>query len=133
MKQTLPALCASLLLAAGLFSTPVLADSPVELDMQAMAKAFKAASHADDAAQLQASLEQLKAAATHAKGEVPEKFKDEAADGPNRQAYQQGLDQLIGQVDQALGLLKDGKLDEAKALLEEINSTKRTYHKKLDA
>ena len=30
MKKTLPALCASLLLAAGLFSTPVLADSPVE-------------------------------------------------------------------------------------------------------
>jgi len=131
MKKTLPALCASLLLAAGLFSTPVLADSPVEQDMQAMAKAFKAANNADDAAQLQTSLEQLKAAATHAKGEVPKKFKDEAADGPNRQAYQQGLDELIGQVDQALSLVKDGKQDEAKALLDTLNSTKRTYHKKL--
>ena len=67
----------------------------------------------------------------HAKEQIPPDFKDQPADGPERKAYVEGLDTLIKQIDDTIGLLDAGKLDEAKAALDGMTQTKREYHKKL--
>lgn len=56
---------------------------------------------------------------------------DQAADSPARKTYTEGLDTVIKQVDDANALIDAGKLDEAKAAIKEINTTRKTYHKKL--
>lgn len=123
-------LCCTLLLTAS-FTTPVLAANPVKTDMKAMSQSLRAASQADDAASMKAALTKLREYSVHAKEQIPPDFKDQPADGPERKAYVEGLDTLIKQIDDTIGLLDAGKLDEAKAALDGMGQTKREYHKKL--
>ena len=83
------------------------------------------------AAGMKAGLADLKNATLKAKAEVPGGLKDQAADSPARKTYTEGLDNVIKQVDDANALIDAGKLDEAKAAIKEINTTRKTYHKKL--
>lgn len=129
MKR-LTTLCVTLLLATGL-STPVLANNPVYQDMKAMNKEYKTATHADTAADLKATLLKLRDYTVQAQNQVPPDFKDQPADGPERQAYVTGMNTLLTQIDQAIRLCDAGQLDEAQAMLDEINRTRRSYHKKL--
>ena len=128
--QKLATLCCALLLSSS-FAVPVLAANPVKTDMKAMSQSLRAAANADDAAAMKASLTKLREYSVHAKTQVPPDFKDQPADGPERKAYVEGLDKLIQQIDATIGLLDAGKLDEAKAALDEMAQTKKEYHKKL--
>ena len=128
--QKLATLCCALLLSSS-FAVPVLAANPVKTDMKAMSQSLRAAANADDAAAMKASLTKLREYATDAKTQVPPDFKDHPPDGPERQAYVEGLDKLIQQIDATIGLLDAGKLDEAKAALDGMAQTKKEYHKKL--
>ena len=123
-------LCCTLLLTAS-FTAPVLAANPVKTDMKAMSQSLRSASQADDAAGMKAALTKLREYSVHAKEQIPPDFKDQPADGPERKAYVEGLDTLIKQIDDTIGLLDAGKLDEAKAALDGMTQTKREYHKKL--
>ncbi len=123
-------LCCTLLLTAS-FTAPVLAANPVKTDMKAMGKSMRAASEAEDAASMKAELTKLRGYAAHAKTQTPPDFKDQPADGPERKAYVEGLETLIKQIDDTIGLLDAGKLDEAKAALEGMAQTKKEYHQKL--
>ena len=126
----LASLCCTLLLSASV-AAPMLAHASVEGDMKAMSKALRAASSASDAAGMKAGLADLKNATLKAKTEVPGGLKDQATDSPARKTYTEGLDNVIKQVDDANALIDAGKLDEAKAAIKEINTTRKTYHKKL--
>ncbi len=123
-------LCCSLLVGASL-TAPVLADNPVANDMKVMGKSLRAAAGASDAAGMKTALEALKKAATDARGQVPPDYKSQAADGPERKAYVEGIDILLKQVADAEALIDAGKLDEAKAAIKAMNDTKKTYHQKL--
>ena len=59
--------------------------------MKGMAKSYKAANQADDAAALKQALTQMREYAVKAQGDVPPDFKDQAADGPERKAYTEGM------------------------------------------
>ena len=130
MLKKVATLCCSLLLASTVL-TPAMADSGVEVGMKGMAKSYKAANQADDAAALKQALTQMREYAVKAQGEVPPDFKDQAADGPERKAYTEGMTKLIKQIDDAQALLDAGKLDEAKAATAAMKQTKSEYHTKL--
>ena len=130
MLKKVATLCCSLLL-AGTVLTPAMADSGVEAGMKGMAKSYKAATKADDAAALKQALTKMREYAVKAQGEVPPDFKDQAADGPERKAYVEGMTKLIKQIDDAQALLDAGKLEEAKAATAAMKQTRSEYHTKL--
>lgn len=130
MRNKVMTLCGALLL-AGAMATPAMAEDAVKSDMKAMSKSYKAASKAEDAATLQQELTKLREYAVKAQGEVPEDFKSEPADGPNRKVYTEGMTKLVKQIDDALALLAAGKLDEAKAATAALKETRKEYHTKL--
>ena len=130
MLKKVATLCCSLLLASTAL-TPAMAENAVKTDMKGMAKSYKAATKADDAATLKQELTKLREYAVKAQGEVPPDFKDQPADGPERKAYTEGMTKLIKQIDDAQALLDAGKLDEAKAATAAMKQTKSEYHTKL--
>lgn len=130
MLKKIATLCCSLLLASTVL-TPAMAENAVKADMKGMAKSYKAATKADDAATLKQELTKLREYAVKAQGEVPPDFKDQPADGPERKAYTEGMTKLIKQIDDAQALLDAGKLDEAKAATAAMKQTKSEYHTKL--
>ena len=123
-------LCCTLLLTAS-FTTPVLAANPVKTDMKAMSQSLRAAAQADDAAAMKASLVKLRDYAAHARDQVPDDLQEQAADSPARKTYTEGMNKLLQQIDDAIGQLDAGKLDEAKATLDAIKQTRSEYHGKL--
>ena len=130
MRNKVMTLCGALLL-VGAMATPAMAENAVKSDMKAMTKSYKAASKAEDAASLKQELTKLRAYAVKAQGDVPEDFKNEPADGPNRKVYTEGMTKLVKQIDDALALLAAGKLDEAKAATAALKETRKEYHTKL--
>jgi len=123
-------LCCTLLLTAS-FTAPALAANPVAQDMKAMNKQFKAAVRADNPTDIKASLLKLRDYSVHARTLMPPDLKTQPADSPERQTYVEGMDKLLKQIDGAIALCDAGKLDEAKAVLDEINQNRHLYHKKL--
>lgn len=119
------------LLFAGLFSGSVWADNDVQTSMRAMGKSLAAAEKADTAAGMQKELSVLRETIVAAQKQVPEKLKDQPADNPKRAVYTEGMGKLLTETDRALALLKENKLDEAKAVLATIKSLRGEYHQKM--
>ena len=119
------------LLFAGLFSGSVWADNDVQTSMRAMGKSLAAAEKADTAAGMQKELSVLRETIVAAQKQVPEKLKDQPADNPKRAVYIEGMGKLLTETDRALALLKENKLDEAKAVLATIKSLRGEYHQKM--
>ncbi|EGT3623194.1 cytochrome b562 [Morganella morganii] len=84
----------------------------------------------DDAAALKDALTEMRAAAQSAKAELPAKLKGKAADSAEVKDYHHGYDVLTGQIDEALKLAGEGKIQEAKAMTEQLKATRGEYHKK---
>ncbi|ACT06385.1 cytochrome b562 [Dickeya chrysanthemi Ech1591] len=123
MKKAIMAI--SLAIAASAVTLPFTSQAAVKDEMGAMAKSYKSASGATDAATLKADLLNLKAHATKAKADP------EFANSPNSKVFNEGLDKLLKQIDAAIALVDAGKLPEAKAATDELKKTRAEYHKKL--
>ncbi|AJC66867.1 cytochrome b562 [Dickeya zeae] len=123
MKKTIMAI--SLVIAASAVTLPFASQAAVKDEMGAMAKSYKGASSATDAATLKADLLNMKAHATKAKADP------EFNNSPNSKVFNEGLDKLLKQIDAAIALVDAGKLQEAKAATDELKKTRAEYHKKL--
>ena len=112
-------------------------DSPVAVRMKAIARDFKTLSaQASDASQKDGSIELIAAirknitiAKTQKSGPASE------LSGAKLEAYQKRFAQGLGELDDRLGKLseaiKAGKSSRISALLTEINTLKKNYHKEL--
>lgn len=100
-------------------------------DMDILAQNYNSVLTAKEAASLKTALTNMRAAALAAKkGGVPPKLEKESADSEAMRDYLHGFDILIGQIDGAMKLADEGKVDEAKAAAEGFKATRSEYHKK---
>ncbi|QBQ63054.1 cytochrome B562 [Actinobacillus indolicus] len=121
MNKKLKSLLAVSILA---ITVPVLANS-IETSMKQMDKQISVLSSATDSETFlkhtPTFIEAAKASQNaRPKGLNDRQFKD----------YQSGLQQVIDVVGQAETLAKEGKLDEAKSVLNQLGPIKKAYHKK---
>lgn len=99
-------------------------------DMDILAQNYNSVLKAKEAPTLKTALTNMRAAAVDAKKGVPPKLENEAADSAAMKDYQHGFDILIAQIDDAMKLTEQGKVDEAKAAAEGFKATRNEYHKK---
>ncbi|GAB7196569.1 cytochrome b562 [Dickeya oryzae] len=114
----------SLAIAASAVTLPFASQAAVKDEMGAMAKSYKGASSATDAATLKADLLNIKAHATKAKADP------EFNNSPNSKVFNEGLDKLLKQIDAAIALVDAGKLQEAKAATDELKKNSRRVPQK---
>lgn len=112
-----------------LSSVPAFANDVAE-DMDILAKNYNSVLTAKEAATLKKALTSMRAAALDAKKGVPPKLENESSDSAAMKDYQHGFDILIAQIDDAMKLTDEGKVDEAKAAAEGFKATRNEYHKK---
>lgn len=125
-KQLIAMLTMSTLL---LSSVSVLANDVGE-DMDILAQNYNAVLTAKEASALKTALAKMRAAAEDAKKGVPPKLEKASPDSEAMKDYRHGFDILMAQIDDAMKLASEGKVDEAKAAAEKFKATRNEYHKK---
>lgn len=110
-------------------STGVLAQD-VGADMDIIAQNYSQVLKASDAAKMKDGLQKMRDAAVDAHRGTPPKLEKLDYDSPEMKDYRHGMDLLISQIDEALKLVNEGKIQEAKAAAEDFKTTRNTYHKK---
>ncbi|AHM71873.1 cytochrome b562 [Yersinia hibernica] len=126
MGKTIMALIAAALLSA---SSLAMAASVAD-NMDTIAENYGKVLKADSTDVIKQGLQAMRVAAQDAQRGIPTKLKDKAADSPEVKDFRHGLDLLIGQIDGALALADQGKLDDAKNAAQDFKPTRDTYHKK---
>ncbi|EKN3600176.1 cytochrome b562 [Yersinia enterocolitica] len=126
MGKTIMALIAAALLSA---SSLAMAASVAD-NMDTIAENYGKVLKADSTDVIKKGLQAMRVAALDAQKGIPTKLKNKAEDNPEVKDFRHGLDLLIGQIDGALALADQGKLDEAKKAAQDFKPTRDTYHKK---
>lgn len=126
MGKTVMALIAAALLSA---SSLTMAASVAD-NMDTIAENYGKVLKADSTDVIKKGLQAMRVAALDAQKGIPTKLKDKAEDSPEVKDFRHGLDTLVGQIDGALALADQGKLDEAKKAAQDFKPTRDTYHKK---
>ncbi|MGL5187891.1 MAG: cytochrome b562 [Plesiomonas shigelloides] len=127
-------LMVSVCLAATLASAPLQAEekiADVEQAMKIIARNYRAISKSDDPALLTRDLQAIRSAAQQAQGMIPNKPKGMTEHSEAHKTYLTGLSKLEDQTDQALALLADSKVPEAKKVIGEMKTVRDHYHKEL--
>ncbi|ENL5789562.1 cytochrome b562, partial [Yersinia enterocolitica] len=120
--------------AAALLSASSLAMAASVADnMDTIAENYGKVLKADSTDVIKQGLQAMRVAAQDAQKGIPTKLKDKAEDSPEVKDFRHGLDLLIGQIDGALALAEQGKLDEAKKAAQDFKPTRDTYHKKFES
>lgn len=99
-------------------------------DMDILAENYNSVLTAKEAATLKKALANMRAAAQDAQKGVPPKLENESADSIAMKDYRHGFDILMTQIDDAMKLADEGKVDEAKAAAASFKATRNEYHKK---
>lgn len=125
----------ALLLGAFLLAStlPVTAQAENELKpvMKTMGKSFSAAEKSNDLAVIRKELAAMRESALKSQKLVPEHLAKQPADSADRKYYAEGIEKLVTQIDGAIAAAEAGKLDETRAALASIKSSRSQYHKRL--
>lgn len=103
------------------------AEMNVKNDMRALAQALKSAEGAKTAPELKSSLDELNKVAKQSM----EQAKAAKTQGEMEKTYIDGMQKLAAATDKAAALAAAGKLDEARAALEQIKAVRNEFHKKM--
>lgn len=125
-KQILALLAISSLMLA--ISGPVSADTGSE--MEVLARGLKVVKQSDNAADIKTALTEMRAAAQSAQQQTPPKLEGRAGDSAELKDYRHVYDQLIAKIDDALKLVDEGKIKEAKGVATELAATRDAGHRK---
>lgn len=99
-------------------------------DMDILAENYNSVLTAKETATLKKALSNMRVAAEDAQKGTPPKLEKSSADSAAMKDYRHGFDVLIAQIDDAMKLADEGKVDEAKAAAEKFKATRNEYHKK---
>lgn len=99
-------------------------------DMEILAENYNSVLTAKEAATLKKALSNMRAAALDAQKGVPPKLEKESPDSAAMKDYRHGYDVLMAQIDGAMKLADEGKVEEAKKAAEDFKATRNGYHKK---
>ncbi|CFQ42027.1 MULTISPECIES: cytochrome b562 [Yersinia] len=126
MSKKMMALMAAVLLSA---STLAMAASVAD-NMDTIAENYGKVLKADSTDVIKQGLAAMRVAALDAQKGIPGKLKSKGEGSAEVKDFRHGLDLLIGQIDGALALANQGKLDDAKKAAQDFKPTRDTYHKK---
>ncbi|MGP2471524.1 cytochrome b562 [Yersinia sp. 2540 StPb PI] len=119
------------LMVAVLLSASTLAMAASVADnMETIADNYGKVLKADSTDVMKQGLQAMRAAAQDAQKGIPTKLKSKGEGSAEVKDFRHGLDLFIGQIDGALALANQGKLDEAKKAAQDFKPTRDTYHKK---
>ncbi|HGN0870315.1 TPA: cytochrome b562 [Providencia alcalifaciens] len=109
--------------------TPSVMAETLSHDMKTLNGTLRTFEQSNDPTQLKDALNIMRAAAQKAQGKTPRKLRDSPQQSPEMQQYRHTYDKLIQQIDEALALVEQGQIDDAKKVVNALKITRDIAHK----
>lgn len=127
MRKQLLVLLAASTLALGSVSASA---TDLAREMTVLGSSLQVIQKTDKADEMKEALNRMRAAALEAQKAIPPKLEGAAPDSAEMQDYRHGFDVLVGQIDNALQRVSEGKMQEARAAAEAFKATRNSWHQK---